>query len=68
MKKTLINMIICYQKLTAGKKACCRFIPSCSEYAKRAIIKHGLVYGIWLAVKRILRCNPFGGFGYDPVP
>ncbi len=46
----------------------CRFTPTCSEYARQAIIKHGPFKGLWLAVRRILRCNPWGGSGYDPVP
>ena len=46
----------------------CRFTPTCSEYARQAIIKHGPFKGFWLAVKRILRCHPWGGSGYDPVP
>ena len=46
----------------------CRFTPSCSHYAIEAITKHGPVKGLWLAIKRILRCNPWGGSGYDPVP
>lgn len=46
----------------------CRFIPTCSEYARQAIAKYGPFKGLWLAIKRILRCNPWGGSGYDPVP
>jgi putative membrane protein insertion efficiency factor len=46
----------------------CRYTPTCSEYAKEAIIKYGPFKGLWLAVKRILRCHPWGGSGYDPVP
>lgn len=46
----------------------CRFKPTCSEYARQAIMKHGPLKGIALAVWRILRCNPWGGSGYDPVP
>ncbi len=46
----------------------CRFTPTCSEYAKQALIKHGPIKGLYLAVWRILRCNPWGGSGYDPVP
>lgn len=46
----------------------CRFTPSCSEYARQAIIKHGPFKGLCLAIWRILRCNPWGGSGYDPVP
>ncbi|MBQ7472288.1 MAG: membrane protein insertion efficiency factor YidD [Prevotella sp.] len=46
----------------------CRFTPTCSEYAKQALKKHGPVYGLYLAIRRLLRCNPWGGSGYDPVP
>ena len=46
----------------------CRFTPTCSEYAKQAILKHGPIKGLGLAIWRILRCNPWGGSGYDPVP
>jgi putative membrane protein insertion efficiency factor len=48
--------------------ASCRFVPSCSEYALTAIQKHGPLKGGWLAMKRIGRCHPWGGQGYDPVP
>jgi putative membrane protein insertion efficiency factor len=46
----------------------CRFTPTCSEYAKQAILKHGPIKGLGLAIWRIRRCNPWGGSGYDPVP
>lgn len=46
----------------------CRFTPTCSEYARQALIKHGVIKGLRLAIWRILRCNPWGGSGYDPVP
>ena len=46
----------------------CRFDPTCSQYLKEAIMVHGILIGLLLGVKRILRCHPFGGFGYDPVP
>ena len=46
----------------------CRFTPTCSEYAIQAITKHGPFKGTWLAVKRVLRCHPWGSSGYDPVP
>lgn len=46
----------------------CRYTPSCSQYAIEALKKHGPLKGLWLLVYRLLRCNPFGGFGYDPVP
>lgn len=46
----------------------CRYAPSCSEYAIEAIRKYGAVKGSWLATKRLMRCHPWGGSGYDPVP
>jgi putative membrane protein insertion efficiency factor len=46
----------------------CRYTPSCSAYAIEALKKHGPIKGLYLATKRILSCNPWGGSGYDPVP
>ncbi len=46
----------------------CRYQPSCSEYSKEAIEKHGVRKGLWLAIKRIGSCHPWGGSGHDPVP
>lgn len=46
----------------------CRFAPSCSEYAFEAVGRHGALKGGWLALKRIARCHPWGGAGFDPVP
>ncbi|AMK16979.1 MULTISPECIES: membrane protein insertion efficiency factor YidD [Sphingobium] len=46
----------------------CRYAPSCSQYAIEAIRKYGAVKGSWLATKRLMRCHPWGGSGYDPVP
>ena len=69
MKRMMLAAIRFYQKrISPSRPPCCRFIPTCSQYAVEAIKKHGPFKGGWLAFRRILRCNPFGGSGYDPVP
>lgn len=57
---------VCISPLKGGPT--CRFTPTCSQYALEAIRKYGPFKGGWLALKRILRCHPWGGSGYDPVP
>jgi uncharacterized protein len=57
-----------YQWLFAGRISPCRFEPSCSTYALGSLETHGLVRGTWLAVRRLGRCHPWGGHGWDPVP
>ena len=67
MKKLLISMIKLYQKIPGNFHYKCRHIPTCSNYAIDAINEYGSLKGSFLAIKRILRCNPFGTSGYDPV-
>ena len=65
----LLLPIWLYQKVISPyTPPSCRFTPTCSEYAKQALKKHGPIKGLWLAIKRISRCHPWGGSGYDPVP
>ncbi len=51
-----------------GGRAACRFTPTCSEYTRTAIEKYGVLRGCWMGLKRICRCRPGGGYGFDPVP
>lgn len=69
MKRFFIALIRFYQKhISPAFPPCCRFTPTCSQYALEAIEKYGALKGGALAVWRILRCNPFCRGGYDPVP
>ena len=62
-------IVTLYQRLVSPLfPPSCRFVPTCSQYAKEAILKHGLARGSYLAARRILRCHPFNPGGYDPVP
>ena len=67
MKAVLLWMIRFYRRfLSPLRPPCCRFIPTCSAYALEAVEKYGALKGGFLALRRILRCNPWGGSGYDP--
>jgi putative membrane protein insertion efficiency factor len=63
-----LRTINLYQRLTVHRPSPCRYVPSCSSYAQEAIELHGAGRGTWLAVRRLARCQPFGGHGFDPVP
>ena len=71
---TLAGTLLClpivfYQRcISPFTPPTCRFTPTCSEYARQAIMKHGPLRGTWLALRRLLKCHPWGGSGYDPVP
>lgn len=68
MKRIFIGLILFYRSFISPlKPPCCRYIPTCSEYALIAVEKYGVVHGGWMAIKRILRCHPFHKGGYDPV-
>ena len=69
MSKLLIGLIKIYQMVLSpwvGRE--CRFVPTCSHYSIEAIERYGFLRGSWLMIARIIRCNPWGGSGYDPVP
>lgn len=70
MRQFAIFLIKIYQAAISpftGGRAVCRFTPTCSEYTKQAIERHGILRGGWMGIRRISRCRPGGGFGYDPV-
>ncbi|MCS5669876.1 MAG: membrane protein insertion efficiency factor YidD [Dehalococcoidia bacterium] len=69
MKYAILFMILAYQKtLSPLLPTSCRYHPSCSNYSHEAVEKYGVFKGIWLGAKRLSRCRPLGGQGYDPVP
>ena len=69
MKYVFIFFVKCYKKLISPLlPKTCRFTPTCSSYAIEALQIHGVFKGLYLSIKRILRCNPFCSGGYDPVP
>ena len=71
LQRMAIAMVRAYQCAISpvfGGRAACRFTPTCSEYTRTAIEKYGAFRGGWLGLRRICRCRPGGGLGYDPVP
>ena len=69
VKIVFLFLIDVYRRyISPLKSPCCRYMPTCSEYAMIAIERYGAMRGGWLALKRILRCHPFHEGGYDPVP
>lgn len=68
-RRILIGLIRFYQAAVAPRlPSTCRYTPSCSNYALEAVERHGALRGAWLAARRLLRCHPLGGRGWDPVP
>lgn len=69
LSKIMLALIAFYRTcISPLTPPACRYTPTCSQYAQEAIRKYGPFKGGWLALKRILRCHPWGGSGYDPVP
>ncbi|MBI67551.1 MAG: membrane protein insertion efficiency factor YidD [Chloroflexi bacterium] len=69
MQTFLLSLITLYQKILSPYwPSQCRYTPSCSEYTRQAILEYGVWFGSWIGIKRVVRCNPFGNHGYDPVP
>jgi putative membrane protein insertion efficiency factor len=66
--RVMAALVRLYQGLSAHRLPRCRFQPSCSAYAIEALERHGAGRGSWLTLRRLARCQPFGGFGVDPVP
>ena len=69
MRRLAVGLINWYQHaLSPYMPGTCRYSPTCSHYAQEAIMKRGLARGLWLTARRLGRCHPWGGYGYDPVP
>lgn len=69
LKSIVLKALRAYKKLISPYiPHACRFEPTCSEYMMQAIVAHGVVKGVFYGIKRLLRCHPWGGNGYDPVP
>ena len=78
MKRFVLSAIRLYQRLLSrtggpldfflGRRGFCRFTPTCSEYTHEAVKRYGIIRGLYLGARRILRCHPFGKSGFDPAP
>ena len=69
MKRVAILAIRIYQiALSPFLPTSCRYFPTCSHYSQEAVQQYGIIKGVWLGLKRLARCHPWGGKGFDPVP
>ena len=68
LARAVLLLVRLYQAARAGRPSPCRYVPSCSTYALEAVERHGAVKGSWYSLRRLGRCHPWGGFGFDPVP
>jgi uncharacterized protein len=69
IKPVLLSVLRGYKRwISPVLPPACRYLPTCSDYAQEALIRHGVIRGSWLATRRLCRCHPWGGHGYDPVP
>lgn len=68
VQRLVLALIRSYQRVREGRVSPCRYFPTCSAYSHEAIEIHGIARGSILSIRRVARCNPLGGSGYDPVP
>ncbi len=66
--RSLVALVRVYQAARSSRPSPCRYLPTCSVYTVEALEGHGAVRGLWLAARRLVRCQPWGGYGADPVP
>ena len=68
-RRTVLAAISTYKYLVSPWfTGTCRYVPGCADYMAEAVVRHGAVRGVWIGLRRLSRCHPFGGSGYDPVP
>jgi putative membrane protein insertion efficiency factor len=68
MIRIVVALLACYQRWVSPMgPPCCGFVPTCSAYASEALVRHGLLWGLGMAGRRLLKCHPFHRGGYDPV-
>ncbi len=68
-RRVVLGLLTFYRRFVSpALPPSCRYVPSCSEYMYQAVEKYGIARGVWMGIKRILRCHPFRPGGYDPVP